>query len=107
MVLANFDSYRRRHWDHHRFVGVEGETKGTYLIDIQGKNLLWFWCRCAFMIEAVRRFAGQTDSRTAADGGCLPIWRMLAFHVTFLLSLLVVSLAFNRSKGLETTTLSA
>src|SRR4029453_9350709 len=81
MVFANFELYGRRHWDPHRFVGVEGETKGTYLIDIQGKNLLRFWCRCAFMIEAVRRFAGQTDSRTAADGGGLPIWRMLAFHV--------------------------
>ena len=108
MVLANFDSYRRRHWDHHRFVGVDGETKDTYLIDIQGKNLFWFWCRCAFMIEAARRFAGQISSRAAATGdGGVPIWRMLAFHAVFLLSLLGVSFAFNRSKGLEITAVSA
>jgi fatty acid desaturase len=107
MVFANFDSYRRRHWDHHRFAGVEGETKDTYLIDIQGKNLFWFWCRCAFMIEALRKFAGQADPRATADGGGLKIWRVLVFHVMFLISLLVISFAFNRSQGLELVALSA
>lgn len=107
MVFADFDSYRRRHWDHHRFVGVEGETKFTYLIDIRGKKLFWFWCRCALMIEAARKFAGQADSRRAADGGGWSIWRVLVFHVMFLISLFVVSLAFNRPEGLETAALSA
>jgi fatty acid desaturase len=106
MVFANFDSYRRRHWDHHRFVGVEGETKGTYLIDIHGKNLFWFWCRCALMIEAVRKFAGQSDPRAESDGEGLPIGRVLAFHVVLLISLFAVSLEFNRSLGLEMTALS-
>jgi len=106
MVFANFDSYRRRHWDHHRFVGVEGETKGTYLIDIRGTKLFAFWCRCAFMIEELRKFAGQADPGATADGG-LKIWRVLVFHAMFSISLLVVSFAFNGSKGLEVVALSA
>jgi fatty acid desaturase len=105
MVLADFDSYRRRHWDHHRFVGVEGETKGTYLIDIQGKNLFWFWCRCALMIEAVRKFVGQSNARAESDGEGTPIGRVLVFHVVLLISLFAVSLEFNRSLRLEMTAL--
>jgi fatty acid desaturase len=107
MVLADFDAYRRRHWDHHRFVGIEGETKNTYLIDIRGQQLFWFWCRCALMIEAVRKFVGQTGARTESGGESLPIWRVVAFHLVFLTSLFAVSLEFNRSSGVEMAALCA
>src|SRR5262245_23559045 len=38
MVFADFAGYRRRHWDHHKFIGVVGETKDTYLISITGTS---------------------------------------------------------------------
>src|SRR4030095_7287831 len=66
----------------------------------------WFWCRCALMIEAVRKFTALTDPRAESNGEGLPIGRVLAFHVVLLISLFAVSLEFNRSLGLEMTALS-
>src|SRR4030095_7835955 len=66
----------------------------------------WFWCRCALMIEAVRKFTALSDPRAESNGEGLPIGRVLAFHVVLLISLFAVSLEFNRSSGLEMTALS-
>jgi fatty acid desaturase len=60
LVFADFDGYKARHWQHHRCLGVEGETKDTYLIDIRGLNLLHLLVRCLSGVEALRKFSGQS-----------------------------------------------
>ena len=63
-VFADFDEYKERHWQHHRCLGVEGETKDAYLIAIRGAMLLWFFLRCLAGVEAARKSFGQTTLRT-------------------------------------------
>ena len=38
-VFTDFDAYRRRHWDHHRHLGVDGDTKDAYPSVISGWGL--------------------------------------------------------------------
>jgi fatty acid desaturase len=59
LMIADFESYRQRHWDHHKYLGVEGETKDAYLIDIHGNNLFILFLRSMFMIEMFQKFAKQ------------------------------------------------
>jgi fatty acid desaturase len=100
MVFADFDAYRRRHWDHHKFIGQEGETKDTYLIDIRGLGLLKAFARCAFMAEAARKFLKQKVGRDTTD----PVGRawlidLLIFQLVFSVSLLLTARAFNADRS--------
>lgn len=95
LVFADFDAYRRRHWDHHKFIGREGETKDTYLIDIRGINLITAFARCAVMAEAARKFLKQkvgraTDSRAARNW----IVDLSIFQLVFSGSLILTARAF-------------
>jgi fatty acid desaturase len=65
LLMADFESYRERHWAHHKCLGVEGETKDAYLIDIHGKNLLVLLIRSLLMLEMVNKFSKQINSGTA------------------------------------------
>jgi fatty acid desaturase len=67
LMVADFESYRERHWAHHKHLGVEGETKDAYLIDIHGKNLFLLLIRSLFMLEMFKKFAKQINPRTAHD----------------------------------------
>jgi fatty acid desaturase len=64
LMIADFDSYRERHWAHHKCLGVEGETKDAYLIDIHGKHLFLLFVRSLFMVEMVKKFAKQINTGT-------------------------------------------
>jgi fatty acid desaturase len=59
LMIADFESYRQRHWDHHKHLGVEGETKDAYLIDIHGKNLFLLLLRSVLMLEMFKKFSKQ------------------------------------------------
>src|SRR5436305_1797485 len=38
LAFADFDAYRERHWAHHRNLGLDGDTKDAYLVDIRGSG---------------------------------------------------------------------
>jgi fatty acid desaturase len=60
LALADFDAYRERHWAHHRNLGLDGDTKDAYLVDIRGVGILRLLWRCLSMQEAVRKFRRQS-----------------------------------------------
>ncbi len=68
LVFADFDGYKARHWQHHRCLGVEGETKDTYLIDIRGARILRLFVRCLCGIEALGKFTGQSTALVESQG---------------------------------------
>src|SRR5262245_18827337 len=45
LIFTNFEIYRKRHWEHHKHLGVEGETKDAYLIDIKGRHIFFLLVR--------------------------------------------------------------
>jgi len=67
LVFTHFDEYRARHWDHHRFLGVDGETKVAYAVDVRGLRLLGLVARALVGVEALRRFRRQTGERQKSD----------------------------------------
>jgi fatty acid desaturase len=62
LALADFDAYRERHWAHHRNLGVDGDTKDAYLVEIRGTGGLRLLARCLSLQEAVRKFTRQSPS---------------------------------------------
>jgi len=58
MVFANFDSYRVRHWDHHRKLGTHNDPKEAYHIDISGIRFLFVLLRCLLLSQAAKLFLG-------------------------------------------------
>lgn len=62
LVLADFDAYRERHWAHHRNLGLDGDTKDAYLVEIRGAGLARLLLRCLCLREAVRKSARQSQS---------------------------------------------
>ena len=62
LVLADFDAYRERHWAHHRNLGLDGDTKDAYLVDISGAGFFRLLLRCLLLREAVRKFARVSPS---------------------------------------------
>jgi fatty acid desaturase len=67
LLIADFESYRKRHWAHHKFLGVEGETKDAYLIDIHGKNLFLLFIRSLFMLEMLKKLSKQINAGTPQE----------------------------------------
>jgi fatty acid desaturase len=99
-VFADFDDYRRRHWDHHRFIGREGETKDTYLIDVRGTMFVKEFVRCALVISAARRFFQQMQTRAdnePRDRGWLGA--LALFQSLFALSIVLTARTFHRDDG--------
>ena len=99
-VFADFDAYRRRHWDHHKFIGQEGETKDTYLIDIRGSGLLTAFVRCAVMVEAGRKFFKQKVTRSDdSRAGRNWLIDLAIFQLLFGVSLVLTARVFNSADG--------
>nr|MDQ3073943.1 fatty acid desaturase [Bacteroidota bacterium] len=98
MVFADFEGYRKRHWDHHRYLGVEGETKDAYEVDIKGRNLFTFFLSCLILKGAFKRFFKQIDKKPEETAAATPNpWfrNVIIFQGIFAASLFVVSLLFN------------
>lgn len=103
LLLIDFDAYRDRHWRHHLHLGVEGETKDTYLIDIRKSHILALFLRCATGVEVLKKFRKQLrhegdEERVVRD----PYWmiRTTMFHALFFLSLLAAALLRDSSGAL-------
>jgi fatty acid desaturase len=100
LVFADFDGYKERHWQHHRCLGVEGETKDTYLIDIRGAKLITYLLRCVTGAESAKKFLGQSKGdpeiaivtrRPQARGNWMV--RVLIVQAIFSASLFLTALA--------------
>jgi fatty acid desaturase len=62
LLMADFSGYRLRHWEHHTHLGVDGDTKDTYLINIRGLLLVRLLLRCIGLAEGILRFRLQTSA---------------------------------------------
>ena len=100
LVFANFDAYRERHWDHHRFIGQEGETKDTYLIDIRGRHLVTLVLRSVVMIEAAGRFLGQIRRGPGtAPGASAWLAYLVVFQSLLFAALVLTARLYNPTAG--------
>jgi fatty acid desaturase len=98
-VFTHFDEYRLRHWDHHRFIGVEGETKDTYLIDVRGAMIVKVLIRVALIKGAVRKFFKQTRTAERQQKSLTWLRNLVAFQLLFALSLVLTARLFNSAEG--------
>lgn len=105
LALADFDSYRERHWEHHRQFGLDGDTKDTYLVDVRGWRLLGLLLRCLLSIEGLRKFMRQ-GGRSAGGGKrsarldvALLCMRTLLFQALFFGSLLLTAVGVRGAGG--------
>jgi len=97
LLFTNFEIYRKRHWEHHKHLGVEGETKDAYLIDIKGQHIVFLLIRCLLMIEAVKKFFKQVRcivSDTLYEKDHMWALRTMLIQIAFFLSLVSASYAF-------------
>jgi fatty acid desaturase len=98
LVFANFDEHRRRHWNHHRHLGHEGETKDTYLIDIRRVLLIRYLLRCLSIGEAFKKFYNQARSGSeAVTRSRAWLLRVSGFQLVFLSSLVFAACLGNRT----------
>lgn len=95
LVFADFDGYRNRHWDHHKMLGVDGETKYAYMIDIRQSSLWKFFLfRCLLLQEALSKFFSQTGTASQSarvKGSQRWLARVFIFQLIFLLLLVIVA----------------
>lgn len=99
LFFTNFEVYRVRHWGHHTYIGVEGETKHAYFVNIKGIHFLLFVLRSFLLIEAFKRFAHQfKDSNSKIKTHSKTNWmvRTLTTQFIFAGSLLLCALLLNR-----------
>jgi len=97
LVLSDFDAYRLRHWDHHRFIGEERDTKDAYLLDVRGTRLVGFLLRCLTLRQAVEKLGstGAGDAAGPADRAWLG--RALILHAA--LAAVLLGLALVAAEG--------
>lgn len=100
LVVADFDSYRERHWAHHRNLGSDDDPKHAYLVDVTGSSVWRFVLRCMFLREAVGKASesSQTpaqlpdpEARPGRLGGAVA--RILVVQGVLVASLLLCALA--------------
>ena len=96
LVFADFDGYRRRHWDHHRHFGLPEDTKDAYLIELRGPGLRALLLRSLVLAEAGKKLRVQqvpaAGPRGEASGWLV---RTACVQAGLLLSLAVVAFASN------------
>jgi fatty acid desaturase len=96
LVFADFDGYRRRHWDHHRHFGLAGDTKDAYLADLRGAGLRTLLLKSLVLAEAAKKLRVQSDAPAASrDGSKRWLLRTACIQAGFLLSLGLVAAAAN------------
>jgi fatty acid desaturase len=95
LMVADFDGYRWRHWKHHTHLGVDGDTKDAYLVDIRGFKLISLFLRCLTLREAVRKFRHQTvvdeEKNQAASNPIVWLGRTALLQGLFFASLVAVA----------------
>ena len=90
LLMADFGSYRLRHFAHHRHLGDPDDTKSAYLVNIRGFGFIRLLFESLFFIAAARLGRKQLAS-TKEKGRWAPI---LLFQLFFFASLFLVALLF-------------
>lgn len=98
LVLADFDVYRERHWQHHRRLGQSDDPKVVYHEDIRGKRLFWLFLRCISMVEGVRllKSGGKGSTPRAKADVLAGLARVALVHSIFLATLSLTALLSHR-----------
>ncbi len=94
LVIADFDGYQKRHWDHHRNLGKDSDPKYIYRLNVRGRKFILLILRCVFLLEAVKKFSVQTPSKkdtAAPSGNSLWIFRVAVAQGIFFLSVLLTA----------------
>ncbi len=105
LALADFDAYQKRHWIHHRQLGEAEDPKYIYRRNIRGQRCAAFALRCLGLVEALKKFTGQTLRSPSVGGTPSPpsrIWILRTVVVQGLLGgslLLMATLPSSRSLG--------
>jgi len=105
LIVGDFEAYRSRHWDHHRFVGREEDTKDAYLLDLHGTRMLRFLLDCLTLREARKKLCATTGPPDEAPRSRGWPARAALGQVVLLAGLLAVALA--RGRSLESAMVAA
>ncbi len=97
LVVGDFDSYRQRHWDHHRFVGEPGDTKDAYLLDLKNGGWERLLFDCLSLRAALRKRAATDPTEARPNAGRAWLARAVALHACFVMGLFLVALAPGRA----------
>ncbi len=101
LFFANFETYRERHWHHHKFLGNSDDTKDAYLVNVHGENVLIYFLICLTGIEAIKKFFGQIKKNPGTGKSEKQsmnwILRLLLFHAVFAIVLFFLSYFFHRN----------
>jgi fatty acid desaturase len=105
LFFADFDGYRKRHWDHHRKLGLPDDSKVTYKVDVQRWRFVSLLLRCLVLIEALKRFRHQTrpGNRDASSRPAAGLWvvRTLLTQGLLFSSLLALAMMSRDGKRFE------
>lgn len=99
LALTDFDAYRRRHWEHHKHLGVTGDTKDAYLIDISRGRVFRMLLRCLVFLEALHKVGlqvGNGATKQTVDGRGAWVARTLAMQALFFGTILLAALGFGQ-----------
>lgn len=97
LALGDFETYRARHFAHHRFIGVEGDTKDAYRLDLAGTRMLGFALRCLTLQEAVRKLRSTTAPQEKAPSSSRWLLRAALVQGSLILALLATASIPGRS----------
>jgi fatty acid desaturase len=98
LLITDFESYRERHWEHHRHLGTAKDPKLVYHTDVRGFGIAKLFVRCLVGIEAVRRLtekAPESDGPKQEKANGLSL-RTVIVQALFSASLLAVALLARR-----------
>jgi fatty acid desaturase len=101
LVLAQFDEYRERHWDHHRNLGTPGDPKIVYRTNVRGWKAFGLIARCLLGVEAVRRLTEKPSEPSVSRGPKHSTLssRFVCVHLLFFGCLTIVALSFQGTLG--------
>lgn len=68
LVITDFESYRERHWEHHRHLGTARDGKVVYRSDIRGTRIMGLVVRCMLGVEAIRRLTERPPDTSGEVG---------------------------------------
>jgi len=93
LVLTDFESYRRRHWEHHRHLGGDRDGKLVYRTSFRGRAVFGILGRSLVGVEAIRRLterpkdaSGEAEAKRAGLS-----LRLIGAQSAFLASVALVS----------------
>lgn len=87
LLLADFEGYRQRHWKHHTNLGVDGDTKDAYLVDLHGAGLTRLLFRCLILRAALEKFKTQVGAIEQPKSERGWVARTIAVQVIFFAAL--------------------